>query len=467
MGGKILETHGIDRIPASDRHGHVNSLLSLWFVSNAQVLVVTFGAAIIGLGLSLPLALLAIGLGVILGTPIMAYHSAQGPKLGVPQMIQSRAQFGLVGGTLPTMVAFVLYVAFVILGSTVLGPATAQILHVSNAWGIVAFNAVCVAITWVGYDLIHSYTRVLSIITVLLFVALTIRLALEIASKSVAYHPHGVSVGTFILGVAIAATNQITWSPYVSDYSRYLPEDTSVRRAVWYTAMGAAIGGAFSMVLGALAGFLALNAVNANTAGYLSGSLHWGSTFLLIVLVLGAVPGQFTSIYGAFLTCYTALSPSGRLGRPVVIRLIVTTTVAAVSCLVAIEAQSHLLTVIDNASIVALDFLVPWTAINLTDFYLVKHGKYDVDGFFDSHSYGTVNWPTIVVYLVVVGVEFIFVNTSFFEGPLAKAMGGADISWIVGFVLASVTYWKVCSGRSRRTGTDAASRLAMVEQVSQ
>jgi NCS1 family nucleobase:cation symporter-1 len=146
---RLMEMRAIERIPADERHGKVRSLLSLWFISNAQVLVVTFGIAVVGLGLSLPWAIAAIVIGVIAGTPIMAYHSAQGPRLGVPQMIQSRAQFGLIGGIIPTLIAFVLYLAFVILGSTVLGPATAAMLHISTVWGIVVFNVACLIIAWV------------------------------------------------------------------------------------------------------------------------------------------------------------------------------------------------------------------------------------------------------------------------------------------------------------------------------
>jgi NCS1 family nucleobase:cation symporter-1 len=298
----------------------------------------------------------------------------------------------------------------------------------------------------VGYDLIHSYNRVLSIITIILFIALTIRLAVNV-SGSVTSHAAGDTPGNIILGIAIAATNQITWSPYVSDYSRYLPEDTPVRSAVWLTGIGAAVGGAFSMILGALAGTIALDSANADTAGYLASAFHHAGTFLLLLLILGAVPGQLESIYGAFLTWYTAVSPSGRLGNAVVLRLIVTTAVAALGCALAIVAQSHLVALISNASVIALDFLIPWSAINLADFYLLRRGRYDVDAFFNASRYGAVNWPTIIIYLVVVGLEFPFLNTAFFEGPLAKLMGGADVSWIVGFVLGVTAYYVV--GRLR------------------
>ncbi len=45
---------------------------------------------------------------------------------------------------------------------------------------------------------------------------------------------------------------QITWAIYVSDYSRYLPPDVTVRKTFYWTYWGSAIGGGWLMVLGAL-----------------------------------------------------------------------------------------------------------------------------------------------------------------------------------------------------------------------
>jgi NCS1 family nucleobase:cation symporter-1 len=42
----------------------------------------------------------------------MALHSAQGPQMGIPQMIQSRAQFGSLGALLVVLIAGVMYIGF-------------------------------------------------------------------------------------------------------------------------------------------------------------------------------------------------------------------------------------------------------------------------------------------------------------------------------------------------------------------
>src|SRR6202020_463863 len=64
------------------------------------------------MGLGFGFTSLAGALGILFGTVFVAFHASQGPELGLPQMIQSRAQFGYRGvvvvllGTLFTFIGF-------------------------------------------------------------------------------------------------------------------------------------------------------------------------------------------------------------------------------------------------------------------------------------------------------------------------------------------------------------------------
>ena len=53
----------------------------------------------------------------------MAFHSAQGPQLGLPQMIQSRPQFGYVGALLVWLFAYVQYAGFNVFNTILAGQA--------------------------------------------------------------------------------------------------------------------------------------------------------------------------------------------------------------------------------------------------------------------------------------------------------------------------------------------------------
>src|SRR6185312_9210270 len=115
-----VEIRSIDYMPVSERHGKPWHLGPVWFQGNAQLSTLAVGAIGVSIGLNLIWSIIAIILGTLVGTLFMAFHSAQGPKLGLPQMIQSRAQFGYFGSLLPVVVAVALFIGFNVF-NTILG----------------------------------------------------------------------------------------------------------------------------------------------------------------------------------------------------------------------------------------------------------------------------------------------------------------------------------------------------------
>src|SRR5689334_16465795 len=115
-----VEIRSIDYVPITERHGKPWHLGPVWFQGNAQISTLAVGLLGVSLGLNFIWAALAIISGTLVGTLFMAFHSAQGPKLGLPQMIQSRAQFGYYGSLLPVVVAVALFIGFNVF-NTILG----------------------------------------------------------------------------------------------------------------------------------------------------------------------------------------------------------------------------------------------------------------------------------------------------------------------------------------------------------
>jgi NCS1 family nucleobase:cation symporter-1 len=162
-------------------------------------------------------------------------------------------------------------------------------------------------------------------------------------------------------------------------------------------------------------------------------------------LILGIGSGNLGNLYGPFLTFYAIVSPSGALASKTtgrMARLVTTTVIAVIGTFIAIKASSNFVKDLTNFLIFTLYLLVPWTAINLTDFYLIRRGKYDIPELFKADGiYGKFNWFALAVYALAVGVQFPFMNDSaVYVGPVANALGGADIAWIVGFLFAGILY---------------------------
>src|SRR6195952_4053137 len=124
-----VEVRSIDYVPLRERHGAVWSQGPLWFMSNAQIATLAVGTFSAVGGGNLFWSLIAIIAGALVGTFFMAFHAAQGPQLGLPQMIQSRPQFGYVGALLVWLFAYLQYAGFNIFNTILAGDALHTTVH--------------------------------------------------------------------------------------------------------------------------------------------------------------------------------------------------------------------------------------------------------------------------------------------------------------------------------------------------
>lgn len=443
----LLETRSIDFIPTHLRHGKASDLFFFWFGANAQMAVIATGLIALVPGFSLWWAVVGIVLGTVVGSIFMAYHSAQGPNLGVPQMIQSRAQFGYYGAVVPLIMVVVMYLGFYASGAVIGAEAIAKLCHVSVSVGILLSSLAVMLLVLAGYNLMHKFNRVMSYFFSIVFLIVTC-LLLFVPKDSVAQtHTHlsatSFQIGPFLLAISLAVINTLGYAPYVADYSRYLPQNTSNAKTFWFSYTGVLISNIWMMVLGAvvqsrtptpdpITGFLIIG----HTVG------PWFSVFILLASALGIVSINALNIYGGFMSSLTIANTFFNKWKPTfALRVWFIIPITIVGTYLAFLEKGNLLGSFEAFLGLLIDFLVPWTAINLSDYYFLRRGKYVIDDFFNPHGrYGSVNWVSMTAYFlgIVVGVPFI--NTSFYEGPIAKLMHGGDISWMVEVVVAGILY---------------------------
>jgi NCS1 family nucleobase:cation symporter-1 len=449
-----VEQHSIDFIPASERHGSIRSLFTLWFASNMQLTTVVTGVAAVAVGLPLLWAFVAIIVGNVLGGIVMALHSAQGPRLGLPQMIQSRAQFGFYGAILPMVLVILMYIGFFASSAVLGGQALAGWTGLPMTPSIIIVSVLCALLAIYGYDLIHRYSNVVSVIYLLGFLYLTIRLLLLHPLTSIRSTSSSPSFGLFLLAVSIVATWQVTYGPYVADYSRYLPENTSIGATFWTTYLGSVVSSIWMMALGAVAAVIAGSQFNNNSVVYLAEQAGSGLVGVFYaIIILGIISGNVLNLYGTFLTATTIVALE-RLRADIRSRigLVVVTTIVATA--IAIFGQGNFLDNYTNFLLLLLYFIVPWSAINLVDFYFMRHEHYDIAAIFDVHGiYGAVNWRALIAYVVAIILEVPFMSTTLYTGPLVALLGGADIAWIVGIIVASLMYYVLMRSRIAATPT--------------
>ncbi|WP_127960118.1 purine-cytosine permease family protein [Serratia microhaemolytica] len=439
----LIEARVIDFIPENERHGKPFSQFTLWFGANLQITAIVTGSLAVVLGGDAFWSIIGLLIGQLIGGAIMALHGMQGPKLGLPQMVSSRAQFGVLGASIPIVLVCVLYMGFNTTGLVLAGQAISQLAHISNTAGILTFAAIIITSAMIGYRFIHRLGRIATIFGIIAFSYLFVRLLL-VNDVSLLLENRHFSWHSFLIAVSLSASWQISFSPYASDYSRYLPSNTSSSKiflAIW---SGSVLGSQISMVLGVFAAALAGSHFAGNEVGYIVslGASGVMAALLYFSIAFGKITISTLNAYGS-LMCLTTIASGFRrqISHNRYQRLAVVIFIVAVSTCLAFLAKDEFLRAFKAFLLFLLTFFTPWAAINIVSFYFVSKGHYDNAALMDPDGcYGRWNFFGIGIYFLGVLIQIPFLDSALYTGALYTWLG-TDISWIVGLVIPAVLYW--------------------------
>ncbi|WP_430309501.1 purine-cytosine permease family protein [Pseudomonas sp. PONIH3] len=458
----LIEKHTIGYVPPQDRHGKVRDLFTLWFGGNIAPLPIVTGALGVQLfHLNLVWGIVAILVGHLVGGVLMALHSAQGPQMGIPQMIQSRAQFGSLGALLVVVIAGVMYIGFFASNIVLAGKSLHGVVEtVPVSVGIVIGALGSGIIGIIGYRFIHVLNRIGTWVLGIGIVVGFGYIFSHVQSDDFLTRG-GFNLAGWLATVSLAALWQIAFAPYVSDYSRYLPADVKVSSTFWTTYLGSALGSSLSFIFGAVAvlaipaGMDTMDAVKLAT-----GTL---GPLMLVLFLLSVISHNALNLYGAVLSIITLVQTFAYRWIPTAkSRAVLSLLVLAACCVVAVFASADFIGHFVDMVLVLLVVLVPWTAINLIDFYVIHNGDYDIDSIFkiDGGIYGRYNPQALIAYAVGIVVQIPFMNTPLYVGPVSAHINGADLSWLVGLAITSPLYWWLASRDSAYRRRQVSAKLA-------
>src|SRR6204780_3384081 len=154
-----IERNSIDYIPESERHGRVIEQVPFWFLGNFHFFTIAIGFVGPSMGLGFGYTSLAGALGILFGTLFVAFHASQGAELGLPQMIQSRAQFGfrgVVGVLIGTLFTFL---GFNVAACVLTSPGLNGILGCNESAVTTPFSAAAALLAIYGHDWLHRIFR--------------------------------------------------------------------------------------------------------------------------------------------------------------------------------------------------------------------------------------------------------------------------------------------------------------------
>jgi purine-cytosine permease-like protein len=250
--------------------------------------------------------------------------------------------------------------------------------------------------------------------------------------------------------VLIVSAGGLGWTENAADYSRYLPRSTPKARTFWAATLGGAIPAILLEILGALA-FIVSPSVTAVT-GVPSSFASWFFWPFLILVLPQLFAINSIDMYSSSVTLQALGLPIKRWGAVVIDTIVA----GAVTALVIFKGKFYT----DLSGF--LDYIVvwlgPWFGILMVD-YLLRRGRYDtgslvsrIGGLYWRN--GGVNWKALVAQALGMVAAMLWIDAAFyvpsFTGPLSKATGGADFSWVVGILVGGLVYFVLSVGSVRK-----------------
>src|SRR5438552_7158830 len=255
-----IEMNGINVISDSERKGHPRDLFWPWFAANVSVLGLSYGAFVLGFGISFWQAVVVSIVGIIVSFLLCGFIAVAGKRGSAPTMVLGRAAFGVHGNKLPSVISWVLTVGWETILVILATLATATVFE-RLGWGggtvtkVIALIVV-VALTIfggvMGFDLIMRMQSVITIVTGVLTIGFIILVLDKIHWSAVSAIPGGDAQAVIGALVFVMTGFGLGWVNVAADYSRYLPRRSSGRGVVWWTTFGSSIPPLFLVVFGLL-----------------------------------------------------------------------------------------------------------------------------------------------------------------------------------------------------------------------
>ena len=432
-GDMTIEGHGIEPIPETARYGSVYRLFTVWFTPNLVPAAFALGALAAVIGLGFVSGLLAIIVGNIIGGAVVALLGTMGPRLGLAQIPISRLSFGK-SIVVPGMINWVSTIAWDAINAF-FGAYAIQVITGGAVpfWlGLLVVIVCQAALSVVGYEAIHTFEKYAAIGLAILFAVVTVAL---LPKANVGMTGTGDSLANFVLVTTIVGSFNLGWSLYASDYSRYLPRSTPSFRVALYAFLGIAISAAWIEVLG-LATVGAVKDASVDPVHQIDALLGGGilSAIAMIAIFFGTVAVNAMNDYSGSLSL---LAAGIKVWRPVSALI-----VGVLSYLATLWLYSQNFNATFESYLLLITYWIgPWAAIVFVDWQLRRHATAGADHVsnFSLLPSGRNALIALVVGFVA-SIPFISQYPTF-VGAAASALGGADIAYVIGFIVAAIVYW--------------------------
>ncbi|MEM0128163.1 MAG: cytosine permease [Thermoplasmatales archaeon] len=423
-----LERIGIAEIPKSERHGKPRSLFYLWFAANLTIADFALGFVPISLGMNFASSVIAIIIGNILGASIVGLSAIMGPSTGYPQMMSTSNTMGRKVMRIFGIINLSNTGGWFIVNNILSVLALYLIFGLSYLILLPIFVVLIYIVAYLGHNVIHKVERVLSYILGIMFTIILARILISgnfhTISSQVGYSDVRLDAAFFGM-VAFTYSYLMSWGPYASDYSRYLPSGSSLKSIFLNTFIGSLLSVTFVEVVALIISFSTLSSSSIESLKSVSGFLYPVS---MLAIALGGIAANVLNLYSASL--------SGLVGGIKMSRTSFVGVIAIIGVVLSLLFYRGFYQFFESFLLVLDYWISPWIAVLVMDFLVLDRRKLSF--------LLPIRAEGLIAYSVGLLSSVPFMNVSIgsytHTFPLSHALGGIDISYFVSFGVASVVY---------------------------
>jgi nucleobase:cation symporter-1, NCS1 family len=444
-----MEVRGFDHIPEAERNMTLRQVGIFWVANSVNLFSFAIGALCITQGLNLWMALTACAVGSLTYVYI-SYGSLVSVRAGLPISTFTRAAFGMRGNLPNTVLSWVVSVAFEVI-NTIFGVeallALFNLLGWTDAGALGKWLAVllqlvlCGGIAVLGHATMVWFQRVFAVlVTSALIVVIAFVVAnneFHAASSHVFLSP-GATVAAFLTACGAIASNPLSFLFNGADWVRYLPSATPGRavfqRVFWASYLP-------SLALTAMG---AICATLGDMSDPVAGLKPFMPGWLFVIYIFAVFGGSLANNIPTYYSSGLALQAIGlRLHRNVATGLDVIVSTAIALYILFVQDFS---TALNDFIAVLVVWVGPYGGVWICDGFM-RRGKFD---FLAIHSkagaagrywgWHGLNPVGCIALLCGMTAAALTTKSPLFDGPIAVALGGTDISWLVGLPTSALVY---------------------------
>ncbi|ASN51170.1 cytosine permease [Sinomonas sp. R1AF57] len=451
-------------VPESARTTKVSGQFWIWAGANVAPINWILGALGINMGLGLADTMTVLVLGNIIGMVGFGFFVLLGQKTGATGMLLARGAFGRRGAYVPAAIQAIVAVGWSAVNTWVILDLVMALFGMIGwvdpaeenlVWKIAVaaiIMSIQVGICYRGYGAIAKFERITMPPTLLVLVAMSI---IAWTQLPIDWSYAGPAGAVLTGGERIAAMSGIMtaigigwgigWFTYAPDYSRFVSKKIPARKLYLTSVLGQFLP---VIWLGLLGASLATMNGTADPGELIVKSFGAMAIPVILLVIHGPIATNIINLY-TFGVATQALDI--RISRKKISIIVGCFSMCAVILFLFAEDFATLL---DTWVIAIAAWVATWGGIMAVHYFIFERRHKKFDYLFmsprDTHL-KAVNPSALIAFALGLFATWLFMYGAIpiFQGPIATAMGGVDLSWLAGTVVAGGTYFALGYPRFR------------------